>query len=221
MCEKMSSLNIGAKICDDCRKKLAQLPTKVSESEELPESSEEDGASSYSEHAGASGCSDKTVHSPLQSMNQCLNLCYHEADFGVPAEWHFSATSHGKGACDGVGGSVKRLAARASLQRPYDQQIMTPRQLFEWAVDNISGITFKYCSCEEYKSEELLLEQRFKLARTIPGTRKLHSFVPVTRNTIATNRGVARGGQRGHLPPLFSGKAPPIYIYRIQRCTKN
>ena len=59
MCEKMSSLNIGAKICDDCRKKLAQLPTKVSESEELPESSEEDGASSYSEHAGASGCSEK------------------------------------------------------------------------------------------------------------------------------------------------------------------
>ena len=44
MCEKMSSLNIGAKVCDDCRKKLAQLPTKVSESEELPESSEEDGA---------------------------------------------------------------------------------------------------------------------------------------------------------------------------------
>ena len=74
MCEKMSSLNIGAKICDDCRKKLAQLPTKVSESEELPESSEEDGASSYSEHAGASGCSEKTVHSPLQSMNQCLSV---------------------------------------------------------------------------------------------------------------------------------------------------
>ena len=45
----------------------------------------------------------------------------HEADFGVPAEWHFSATSHGKGACDGVGGTVKRLAARASLQRPYEQ----------------------------------------------------------------------------------------------------
>ena len=32
-----------------------------------------------------------------------INLCHHEEDFGVPAEWHFSATSHGKGACDGVG----------------------------------------------------------------------------------------------------------------------
>lgn len=61
------------------------------------------------------------------------NLCNHEADFGIQAEWHFSATSHGKGASDGVGGTVKRLAARASLQRPYEQQIMTPLQLFEWA----------------------------------------------------------------------------------------
>ena len=52
-----------------------------------------------------------------------INLCHHELDFGVPDEWHFSATSHGKGSCDGVGGSVKRLAARASLQRPH--------QLFE------------------------------------------------------------------------------------------
>ncbi len=46
-----------------------------------------------------------------------------------PAEWHLSATSHGKGPCDGVGGTVKRLAARASLQRPYEKQILTPRQL--------------------------------------------------------------------------------------------
>ncbi len=46
-----------------------------------------------------------------------MNLCSHEEDFGVAAEWHFSATAHGKGVCDGLGGTVKRLAARASLQR--------------------------------------------------------------------------------------------------------
>jgi len=43
-------------------------------------------------------------------------LCQHEEDFGVAAEWHFSATSIGKGVCDGVGGTVKRFAARASLR---------------------------------------------------------------------------------------------------------
>jgi hypothetical protein len=37
-------------------------------------------------------------------------------DFNVEAEWHFFATSHGKGLCDGIGGTVKRMARRASLQ---------------------------------------------------------------------------------------------------------
>ena len=115
-----------------------------------------------------------------------VNLCQHEEDFGVAAEWHFSATSHGKGACDGVGGTVKRLAARSSLQHPYDQQIMTPRQLFEWAVDNIPAVTFQYLTEDDYKSEQVLLEQRFEQSRTIPGTRKLHCFVPLSRHKVST-----------------------------------
>ena len=62
---------------------------------------------------------------------------------GIDAEWHFFfATSHGKWPCDGIGGTVKRLAAKDSLQRPYCEQIMTPRQLFQFAEDNISGISF-------------------------------------------------------------------------------
>ena len=44
--------------------------------------------------------------------------CLHNHDFGIKAEWYFSATSRGKGACDGLGGMVKRLAAKASLQSP-------------------------------------------------------------------------------------------------------
>ena len=41
-----------------------------------------------------------------------INLCYHMDDFGVPAEWHFFATSHGKTAADGVAGTLKRLATK-------------------------------------------------------------------------------------------------------------
>ena len=44
------------------------------------------------------------------------NLCHHEDDFGMPAEWHFFATSYGKGPCNGVRGTVKRLAAEAVLE---------------------------------------------------------------------------------------------------------
>lgn len=115
-----------------------------------------------------------------------INLCHHEEDFGISAQWHFSATSHGKDACDGLGGTVKRLAARASLQRPYDEQIMTPRQLFDWACNNIPSVAFEYCSSEEYERQQIFLEDRFQRARTIPGTRKLHSFVPVSREKLRT-----------------------------------
>ena len=80
-----------------------------------------------------------------------LNLCHHKADFGIDAEWHFFATSHGKGPCDGLGGTVKRLAARASLQRPYEHQIMTLRQLYEWASDDISTVVFNYYTTDDYR----------------------------------------------------------------------
>ena len=37
----------------------------------------------------------------------------HQVDFGMLAEWHFIATSHGNSPCDGT---VKQLAASSSLQ---------------------------------------------------------------------------------------------------------
>ena len=60
--------------------------------------------------------------SQYKNRKNFLNLCHHQADFGIKAEWHFSATSHGKSACDGLGGTVKCLAARASLHPPYDSR---------------------------------------------------------------------------------------------------
>ena len=50
-----------------------------------------------------------------KNRKNIVNLCYHKEDFWVQAEWHFYATSHGKGPCDGIGGTVKCLAATASL----------------------------------------------------------------------------------------------------------
>ena len=122
--------------------------------------------------------------SQYKNRKNFINLSHHEEDFGISAEWHFSATAHGKGACDGLGGTVKRLAARASLQKPYNDQIMTPRQLFDWATVNIPAIHFDYCSSNEYEDEKEYLKQRFLKARTIPGTRKLHSFIPVSNDKL-------------------------------------
>ena len=122
--------------------------------------------------------------SQYKNRKNFFNLCHHKEDFGISAEWHFSATAHGKGTCDGLGGTVKRLAARASLEKPYNDQIMTPRQLYDWATINIPTIHFDYCSSDDYEAEKKNLEQRFLRARTIPGTRKLHSFIPVSKDKL-------------------------------------
>ena len=90
------------------------------------------------------------------------------------------ATSHGKNACDGVGGTVKRLAAHANLQRAKQKQILTPRQLYEFASDEISGITSFYVSSDGIQRNRPFLENQFSLGKTIPGTCSYHCFVPIS-----------------------------------------
>ncbi len=124
--------------------------------------------------------------SQYKNFKNLLNLCYHQEDFGCPAEWHFFATSHGKGPCDGIGGTVKRLAARASLQRPYNDQIMTAKDLFHFAESNIPSVVIKFSMQAEYESNAEMLQQRFSTGKTIKGTQRLHSFIPTSQTSLDT-----------------------------------
>ena len=89
---------------------------------------------------------------------------------------------HGSWPCDGLGGTVKRLAARASLQRPFENQILTSLEFYEWAVKNISGINFTFSTQEDYVLSEIFLKNRFSEALTIKGTQQYHAFIPVASN---------------------------------------
>jgi hypothetical protein len=106
---------------------------------------------------------NKIVYSSDESAAQYknrenfLNVILHE-DFGVPAEWHFFAISHGKSACDALGGAVNRLAAKASLQEPHTDETMTPRQLFNWAQINIKNMNFLFVTELEFMEEEIYLK---------------------------------------------------------------
>jgi hypothetical protein len=67
------------------------------------------------------------AHSPLRRSEQAdilqdiWWLLYCEQDFGLCAEWHFFM-SYGKGPADRIGGTVKKLAAEASLQTVYNKE---------------------------------------------------------------------------------------------------
>lgn len=108
-----------------------------------------------------------------------INLTHHEQDFEIAAEWHFFPTSHGKGPCDGIGGTLKRLAARTSLQR-VNNPISSPKELFTWATEALPNITCRYSTNDDYKQEEKRLSARFEKASTIKGTLKYHCMIPVS-----------------------------------------
>ena len=82
-----------------------------------------------------------------------------------------------------MGGIVKQLAARSSLQRPTDQQITTAEELFHWAEGAFHNVQFQYVTREEVREEvreeEKLLQDRIEAAVTVTGTQKFNSFLPV------------------------------------------
>ena len=66
-----------------------------------------------------------------------LNLCLNKQDFNLTAKWYFFATSHGKQPCDGIGGTVKCLAAKHSLQNDVSNHILNPQQMFDFCQQSI------------------------------------------------------------------------------------
>ncbi|KAJ8895942.1 hypothetical protein PR048_001283 [Dryococelus australis] len=100
-----------------------------------------------------------------------INLCYHEIDFHLQAEWNFFGTSHGKSPCDGIGGTVKHLISKASYQRTSIGQIFTAEDMFVFCQANINERRSRF--------NRLFLEERFKDAKRVPGTRQKHRFVPL------------------------------------------
>ena len=57
-------------------------------------------------------------------------------------------------------------------------QALTPYHFFEFASQDISGITSFYVNSETVKKTAAILEPRFSKAERIKGTRNHHQFVP-------------------------------------------
>ncbi|GBM53495.1 hypothetical protein AVEN_7542-1 [Araneus ventricosus] len=77
-----------------------------------------------------------------ENFKNFINLCHHEEDHGVKAEWHFFVSSHGKGACDGT---IKCMTTKASFQRLYKDQILNASDLYKFTKDSIKGIKTFLC----------------------------------------------------------------------------
>lgn len=140
-----------------------------------------------------------------------LNVLYHNEDFGVPAEWHFFATSHGKGPSDGLGGTLKRLATRASLQ---GVQIQTAKELFDWATRSC-GIHVEYIPSTECVKQQKRLHSRFNKAVNIPGIRGMHCAIPSSSQAMVLKE--MSSSPEGRLFHLRTVKEPLLVNNRRKR----
>ena len=87
--------------------------------------------------------------SQYKNYKAFINLCFHEQDHNLKAEWHLFARSHRKNPCDAAGGTVKWLVANASLKANHYMCILTPKQLYQWGTKNTKGIFFFFMFCQK------------------------------------------------------------------------
>ena len=109
-------------------------------------------------------------------------LCRHESLFGIKAVWNYFETGHGKGPCDGIGGSAKRQASDAVKQGKVS--IQDANDFYEWASAHERKIKYVFYSQEEYDAADSLIRERN--AGPISGTLKLHAVVPADSWSIYT-----------------------------------
>lgn len=108
-----------------------------------------------------------------------------KSEYNYKIIWTFFASCHGKSSCDAVGGTLKRNATRASLQRPLRDQIQNAEMLFKWCESNPnSEVDYKFCTNEQYKKIFNEMKHKYDHVKRIEGTRKFHSFEPLGNNQI-------------------------------------
>jgi hypothetical protein len=102
------------------------------------------------------------------------NLHAWENEFGLQLVWHFFATSHGKGAVDGIGGTLKRSVwrvVRAGTNSPVDAASYA-----EIAIKRNPIINVVFIPTEEVKSQADKKIAQWDVALGIPNTQKLHAL---------------------------------------------
>lgn len=118
------------------------------------------------------------------------NLSKHYSDFGIQAEWHFFASCHGKGANDGIGGTIKRMARTESLKREFVNQILCVDSLFNFlknTATKIECLLVKQLDIERVASE-VNLNDRFSLCSPLHGIRSNHCFSVKSQGVITAKK---------------------------------
>ena len=123
-----------------------------------------------------------------KNFKNSMNLCCHKHDFGLDPTSNFFATSHGKSAVDGVGATTKRITVRASLQRPFNDQILAAKAVYNFCCNTIESVIFNFIHKHELTYLRENLGKRYVTGDTIPAIRRYHQFCVLPSDKIAYKR---------------------------------
>lgn len=88
--------------------------------------------------------------------------------------WSFFATSHGKGAVDGIGGTVKRSAWNGIKSRRV--QIDSASDFAQYVTKTVKGVNILYVDKEKVDDTRKLLAAEWAKAKKIPNLQNQHHF---------------------------------------------
>lgn len=118
----------------------------------------------FSDGSAAQFKNKRTVSSVYYSME----------DWGVKVDWAFFATSHGKGAVDGLGAVAKRSLWNAIKTRQV--QINDARDCYKYLSDSTKSIIYLFVSSNDKNEFKELLMLRWENLNDLRGIRSHHFF---------------------------------------------
>lgn len=109
---------------------------------------------------------------------------------GVEMSWDFFAPGHGKGAVDGIGGTVKRAVYQRIMTGK--AQVYSADKFHERLVSSIQGISSKYIPVVRIQELEQVLAPKWKNVKPMPGLTQFFKYKKHGENMIeASNAGSA------------------------------
>jgi len=110
-----------------------------------------------------------------------------EADFSIDIEWNFFASSHGKGAVDGIRGTVKRHVWTA-VKGNRNVHIETANDFHKYIVDKVNGVKSFYIDKSEILDNTSFLQIYWQNVLPIPDIQSSHHFRVYDSNHLLVAR---------------------------------
>ncbi|CAF2513912.1 unnamed protein product [Rotaria sp. Silwood2] len=101
------------------------------------------------------------------------NLTFLSNDYHVNLIWNFFSSGRGRGAVDGVGGTVKRLVWKGVMAKQCT--VRNAKNFAHYANAITKNINIILVNEQDIKSHSALLDQRWNNIKAIPNTLKIHS----------------------------------------------